>query len=213
MPSGTIEPFSISVADEVLVDLRRRLRAARWPDEIDAELWRYGPPVAYMRNFVDDWINRYDWRRQEVWLNGFGQYTTDIDGLMVHFLHHQGVGPDPIPLVMTHGWPGSFVEMLRILPRLIDPAAHGGRAGGRLHRGRSLHSGPRVLRPTDGGRHELRDRGRPVGQVDGAAGPPPLRRPGGRLGLVGHRRIGTAASRPHHRHAPELSLYGASGQA
>lgn len=123
-----VKPFKIAVAEEVLVDLHDRLRRTRWTDETDAEPWLYGPPLAYMRDFADYWLNGYDWRKQEARLNSFQQYTTEIDGLSVHFLHQQGVGPDPMPLVLTHGWPGSFVEMLHIIPMLADPVAHGGRA-------------------------------------------------------------------------------------
>ena len=123
-----LKPFSIAVPDDVLADLQRRLRETRWTDETDAEPWRYGPPAAYMRHIVDFWLNKYDWRGQEAFLNSFQQYTTDIDGLSIHFLYQQGAGPDPMPLVLTHGWPGSFVEMLRLLPMLTNPAAHGGRA-------------------------------------------------------------------------------------
>lgn len=116
MPSEDLTPFSISIADDVLTDLRRRLEQTRWTDETNAEPWRYEPPTAYMRRVVDHWLHRYDWRSHEVRLNGYQQFTTEIDGLQIHFLHQPGVGPDPIPLVFTHGWPGSFVEMLRILP-------------------------------------------------------------------------------------------------
>lgn len=123
-----IEPFSLAIAEDVLVDLRDRLRATRWPDEVSAEPWQYGPPVSYMQDVVRYWLDRYDWRQQEARINGFHQYTTEIDELAVHFIHERGVGPDPMPLVLTHGWPGSFVEMLRIIPILTDPVAHGGRA-------------------------------------------------------------------------------------
>jgi pimeloyl-ACP methyl ester carboxylesterase len=122
-----VKPFSIAVPEEVLVDLRHRLRDTRWTDEPDAEPWRYGPPLAYMQRIVRYWLDEYDWRRQEAVLNRLPQYTTEIDGLSIHFVHQQGVGPDPMPLVLTHGWPGSFVEMLRLLPMLTNPAAHGGR--------------------------------------------------------------------------------------
>lgn len=123
-----LTPFSIHVSDEVIADLRRRLEQMRWPDETDAEPWRYGPPVAYMQRIAEYWLDGYDWRRQEARLNGFSHYTTDIDGQTVHFLYEAGVGPDPMPLVLTHGWPGSFVEMLGLIPMLTNPAAHGGRA-------------------------------------------------------------------------------------
>ncbi|HWW56284.1 MAG TPA: epoxide hydrolase [Sphingopyxis sp.] len=123
-----IKPFSLTVAEDVLVDLRHRLRATRWPDEVSAAAWQYGPPVSYMQDIVRYWLDRYDWRQQEARINGFHQYITEIDELAVHFIHERGVGPDPMPLVLTHGWPGSFVEMLRIIPILTDPVAHGGRA-------------------------------------------------------------------------------------
>lgn len=128
MPSLEIEPFSVAVADDVLVDLRHRLTSTRWPDETDAEPWLYGPPVSYMQSVVRYWLDRYDWRQQEARINRFRQYTTRIDDLSIHFVHEQGVGPNPMPLVLTHGWPGSFVEMLRIVPLLTDPVRHGGRA-------------------------------------------------------------------------------------
>ena len=128
MLSDELKPFSIDIPEEVLDDLKRRLRETRWSDETEAEPWRYGPPLAYMRRFADHWLNHYDWRRQEAALNRLPHYTTDLDGLTIHFIYQEGVGPDPMPLVLTHGWPGSFIEMVRILPLLTDPAAHGGRA-------------------------------------------------------------------------------------
>ena len=128
MSDEAIVPFRIDVREEVLSDLRSRLERTRWTDETDAEPWRYGPPVGWMRQVVAHWLNHYDWRREEARLNAFRQFTTEIDGTSVHFVHHVGVGRDPMPLVLTHGWPGSFVEMLRIIPLLTDPAAHGGRA-------------------------------------------------------------------------------------
>ena len=127
MSTEKLQPFSIDVPAEVICDLRRRLRDTRWPDETDAEPWRYGPPVAYMQRFVDYWLNHFDWRKKEAALNQLPQYTTEIDGLEVHFLYQEGVGRNPMPLVLTHGWPGSFLEMVRILPLLTDPVAYGGR--------------------------------------------------------------------------------------
>ncbi len=123
-----ITPFSIAVPEATLNDLHQRLRLTRWPDEVDANPWHYGPPLEYMRGIADYWLDRYDWRAQEARLNGFAQYTTDIDGHSIHFLYQRGVGPNPMPIVLTHGWPGSFVEMLHILPMLTDPVAYGGRA-------------------------------------------------------------------------------------
>ena len=127
MSPEQLKPFSIKVSAEVISDLQRRLRETRWTDEIEAEPWHYGPPVAYMQRFADYWLNHFDWREKEAALNQLPQYTTDINGQTIHFLYQQGVGPNPMPLVLTHGWPGSFIEMVRILPLLTDPAAHGGR--------------------------------------------------------------------------------------
>ena len=127
MSRSRIDPFRIRVGDDLLDDLQSRLRSTRWTDETTAEPWHYGPPVAYMQAFAKHWIHRYDWRAHEAVLNQLDHFTTDIDGQSIHFIHAKGVGPDPLPLIMTHGWPGSFVEMLRILPLLTDPAAHGGR--------------------------------------------------------------------------------------
>ena len=128
MTSDKVNPFLIKVPDEVLADLDDRLKRTRWTDEVDGDPWRYGPPLAYMHRFVDYWLNTYNWRHHEAALNAFPHYTTDVDGQLIHFIYQQGVGPAPMPLVLTHGWPGSFVEMIRILPLLTDPAAHGGRA-------------------------------------------------------------------------------------
>jgi pimeloyl-ACP methyl ester carboxylesterase len=122
-----IEKFTINIPDEVVADLRRRLVATRWPDEIENAGWEYGSSLGYMRSLVDYWINAYDWRRQEAALNQLPQYRIAIDGLRVHFVHVRGKGPKPLPLIITHGWPGSFMEMTKLIPLLTDPEAHGGR--------------------------------------------------------------------------------------
>jgi len=119
------EKFAIHVADELLADLWRRLDATRWPDEIENAGWEGGTNLAYMRSLTAYWRNGYDWRRQENALNSLPQYRLALDGLNVHFVHQRGKGPKPLPLVITHGWPGSFVEMVKLLPLLTDPAAHG----------------------------------------------------------------------------------------
>ncbi|MBV8450533.1 MAG: epoxide hydrolase [Hyphomicrobiales bacterium] len=119
------EKFAIHVADEILADLWRRLDATRWPDEIENAGWEGGTNLAYMRSLTAYWRNGYDWRRQENALNSLPQYRLALDGLNVHFVHQRGNGPKPLPLVITHGWPGSFVEMVKLLPLLTDPAAHG----------------------------------------------------------------------------------------
>lgn len=124
----TIEPFRIALSDTVLDDLRRRLDATRWPDEVAGAGWDYGTSLGYMQDLAAYWRNGYDWRRREAELNRLPQFRASLDGLRVHFVHQRGQGPKPLPLVISHGWPGSFVEMRRILPLLTDPAAHGGDA-------------------------------------------------------------------------------------
>jgi len=128
-----IEKFTINVPEEVIADLRRRLVATRWPDEIENAGWEYGSSLGYMRSLVDYWMNAYDWRRHEAALNQLPQYRVAIDGLRVHFVHVRGKGPKPLPLVITHGWPGSFIEMMKLIPLLTDPVAHGGREEDAFH--------------------------------------------------------------------------------
>jgi pimeloyl-ACP methyl ester carboxylesterase len=121
-----VERFAIEVADEVLRDLDRRLAATRWPDELEDAGWGLGTSLAYMKELAAYWRERYDWRRQEAALNRLPQFRVAIEGLGIHFAHVRGEGPRPLPLVVSHGWPGSFVEMTKLIPLLADPAAHGG---------------------------------------------------------------------------------------
>jgi pimeloyl-ACP methyl ester carboxylesterase len=120
-----IERFVIDVQQAVLEDLARRLDVTRWPDEIANAGWDLGTDLTYMRALATYWRHGYDWRRQEAFLNQFPQYRLDLDGERLHFLHVRGKGPAPLPLVITHGWPGSFVEMVKVIPLLTDPEAHG----------------------------------------------------------------------------------------
>ena len=114
------------MADDVLADLRARLDRVRWPDEVPDAAWRYGTSVDYMRELVEYWRTRYDWRAHEARLNRLRQFTVEIDGIDLHFIHEPGVGPAPMPLLLSHGWPGSIVEFERMLPMLTDPARFGG---------------------------------------------------------------------------------------
>jgi pimeloyl-ACP methyl ester carboxylesterase len=122
------ERFTINVPDTVLDDLKRRLVCTRWPDELDNTGWELGSNLGYMKSLVDYWQNTYDWRRQEDGLNRLPQYRVALDGFHIHFVHVRGNGPKPLPLIVTHGWPGSFVEMIKLIPLLTDPVAHGGQA-------------------------------------------------------------------------------------
>jgi pimeloyl-ACP methyl ester carboxylesterase len=122
------ERFAIQISDAALADLALRLEATRWPDALASAGWEFGSDLAYMRSLSEYWRHGYDWRREEAALNQLPQYRIALDGLNIHFLHARGKGPAPLPLIITHGWPGSFVEMVKLIPLLTDPAAHGGSA-------------------------------------------------------------------------------------
>jgi pimeloyl-ACP methyl ester carboxylesterase len=115
-----IEPFTIDVADSALEDLRTRLSATRWPEPATTSGWEQGPPVDYLRSLCRYWADGYDWRAAESRLNRLPQFRTVIDGLGVHFAHVRSPHPHAVPLVMTHGWPGSFVEFERVMGPLAD---------------------------------------------------------------------------------------------
>jgi pimeloyl-ACP methyl ester carboxylesterase len=123
-----VEPFKIAVPDEVLTDLKSRLDRTRFPDEIPDTAWDYGANLAYVRELVEYWRTRYDWRKHEAHLNSVRHFRADLDGFGVHFIHEQGRGPNPKQLLLIHGWPGSIYEFMDIISMLTDPAAHGGDA-------------------------------------------------------------------------------------
>jgi pimeloyl-ACP methyl ester carboxylesterase len=129
----TIDPFRIDVPDDVLTDLRRRLTGTRWPEAECVDDWSQGIPLAYTRELATYWADEYDWRSREAALNRFDQFTTEIDGLPIHFVHQRSRHPDAFPLVITHGWPGSIVEFQKVIAPLTDPTAHGGRAQDAFH--------------------------------------------------------------------------------
>ena len=123
-----IEPFRIAVPDAVLADLRERLARTRFPDEIPGSGWTYGTNLGYLRELVAYWRDRFDWRAAEVRLNALPQFRARVGDLGIHFIHQRGVGPAPLPLVITHGWPGSVAEFAEVIGPLTDPARHGGDA-------------------------------------------------------------------------------------
>ncbi|MGF1597579.1 MAG: epoxide hydrolase family protein [Acidimicrobiales bacterium] len=131
--SDQILPFRIEVADEVLGDLRRRLGATRWPEAELVDDWSQGIPLAYVQDVCAYWADGYDWRAREAGLNRFDQFTTTVDGLDVHFIHARSPHPDALPLLISHGWPGSIVEFHKIIEPLTDPTAHGGDAADAFH--------------------------------------------------------------------------------
>ena len=120
-----VERFAIDVPAGVLRDLDERLARTRWPDQLPGTGWSYGADTAYLRELVTYWQNDYDWRAQERALNRFEHYRATIDGTRIHFVHARSRDPNAIPLLLLHGWPSSFVQMLDLIPLLTDPAAHG----------------------------------------------------------------------------------------
>jgi pimeloyl-ACP methyl ester carboxylesterase len=128
-----IEPFRIEVAEPVLEDLRRRLRATRWPEDAPAEPWVQGTDLAYLRELCDYWLDGFDWRRIERELNALPQFTTRIDGQRIHFVHAPSPHAGALPLVIHHGWPGTFAEFAKIIGPLTDPVAHGGDVADAFH--------------------------------------------------------------------------------
>jgi epoxide hydrolase len=131
--TDSVTPFRLEVGDEQLDDLRQRLARARWPEPAPVTDWSQGVPVDWLRGLCAYWRHGYDWRRCEKALTGFPQFTTELDGLGIHFIHVPSPSPDALPLVMTHGWPGSVVEFFDVIGPLADPAAHGGDAADAFH--------------------------------------------------------------------------------
>jgi pimeloyl-ACP methyl ester carboxylesterase len=128
-----IRPFRIAVPDSGLQDLRNRLAETRWPAELPDVGWSRGVPLGYLRDLADYWRTTYDWRAQEARLNAFPQFTTTIDGQTIHFLHVRSPEADALPLVLTHGFPGSVAEFLEVIGPLSDPRRHGGDPADAFH--------------------------------------------------------------------------------
>jgi epoxide hydrolase len=128
-----VESFRIEVPEAELDELRDRLRRTRWPERETIDDWSQGVPLAYLGELCDYWASEYDWRATEGRLNALPQFRTEIDGLGIHFVHARSEHPNAIPLVMTHGWPGSIIEFLRVIGPLTDPPAHGGDRSDAFH--------------------------------------------------------------------------------
>jgi pimeloyl-ACP methyl ester carboxylesterase len=131
--SVSVEPFTIAVGDDVLDDLRQRIRRTRWPAAAPVQGWDYGADTGYLRDVLATWAGSFDWRAQERALNRFAHFRACVSGVRVHFVHVRGKGPDPLPIVLTHGWPSTFTEHLGLAQLLADPAANGGRAEDAFH--------------------------------------------------------------------------------
>jgi pimeloyl-ACP methyl ester carboxylesterase len=128
-----LAPFRIEASDEALEDLRRRLRATRWPEPETVGDWSQGIPLAYVQEVCGYWAEKYDWRAREARLNEFPQWKTEVDGVDIHFLHVRSLHEDALPLLITHGWPGSIVEFHKVIGPLTNPTEHGGNAADAFH--------------------------------------------------------------------------------
>jgi pimeloyl-ACP methyl ester carboxylesterase len=130
---SAVREFRIDVAEAALRDLRRRLDATRWPEKETVDDWSQGVPLAYLRELCGYWARGYDWRAREAIMNGLPQFLAEVDGLDIHFIHARSSEPDAVPLLMTHGWPGSVVEFFKVIGPLTDPVRHGGRREDAVH--------------------------------------------------------------------------------
>jgi epoxide hydrolase len=131
--SDAIKPFTLAVEQAALDDLNRRLDQTRWPEKETVGDWTQGAPLAKVKALCAHWRRGYDWRRAEARLNSLGQFTTEIDGLNIHFLHVRSKHAGAMPLILTHGWPGSVMEFMKVIGPLTDPTAHGGKAEDAFH--------------------------------------------------------------------------------
>lgn len=128
-----IRPFTLAIPQSAIDDLHTRIDLARWPEAETVEDWSQGVPLAALQSLVRYWRQGYDWRRCEARLNGFAQFLTEISGIDIHFIHARSRHPQAVPLILTHGWPGSVIELLDIIGPLTDPVAYGGRAEDAFH--------------------------------------------------------------------------------
>ena len=115
-----IYPFQIKIPEEALINLRSRIVQTRWPDEIENSGWHFGAGLSYMRELADYWANKFNWRKIENDINNYPNFIAEIDGCRIHFLHIKGGNPDSIPIILLHGWPGSFLEMMKLIPLLTE---------------------------------------------------------------------------------------------
>ena len=187
----------------MLDDLRARLTHARFPAQIDGAGWDYGTELGYLQELCRYWRDDYDWRAAEAELNRFPQFTTTIDGQRIHFIHARSPEPDALPLVVTHGWPGSVAEFTKVIGPLTDPAAHGGDRGRRVPRRLPVAAGLRLLRahPRPGMGHPAHRVG--LRRAHGPARLRALRRPGRRLGRDGLDPARARRPGPRVRHPPQ----------
>jgi epoxide hydrolase len=133
MPDDAIAPFTVNISNDAITDLKSRLVSARWPEQLPGPAWKRGVPVDYLRRVADYWASDFDWPAQEKRINAYPQFTTDVDGQRIHFLHVRSAVEGATPLLLLHGWPGSFVEFLDLIDSFVDPVGHGGTEADAFH--------------------------------------------------------------------------------
>ncbi len=161
-PAAPIRPFRFEASEADLVDLRRRIEATRWPEKETVTDSSQGVQLATMQKLARYWATDYDWRKCETRLNALPHFVTEIDGLDIHFIHVRSKHENALPLIVTHGWPGSILEQLKIVDPLTNPTAHGGERVGRLPPGDSVDARLRIFRQADR---------RPAGAPSGSRAP------------------------------------------
>ena len=209
LEAAVIRPFHVDIHEEELEDLRRRIQATRWPEKELVDDRSQGVQLATLQELARYWTTDYDWRKAEAKLNALPQFTTEIDGVDVHFIHVKSGHKNALPLIMTHGWPGSVIEVLETVGPLSDPTAHGGSAEDAFDL--VLPSLPGYgfsAEPKEVGW----DLGRTASRLGRAHAPPrlhPLRGAGWRRGRRRHRRDGPPGTRGADRHPHEPARAGA----
>ena len=217
---STIDPpLHLPRPDAELDDLRRRIRRRAGPRRRPSRITSQGVQLATMQELAHYWATDYDWRKCEAQLNALPQFITEIDGLDIHFIHVRSKHQNALPVIVTHGWPGSIIEQLKIIDPLTNPTAHGGTRGGRVRRRDPVDAGLRLLRQADGDRLGSRPHRARVDRADEAPRLHAVRRAGRRLGNAHHRADGAAgaagAARHPHQHAghdPARHREGACGR-
>ena len=204
-----IRPFRVGMPDEAIADLRRRIAARRWPSRELVADRSQGVQLATLQELARYWATDYDWAACEAKLNALPQFKTEIDGLDIHFIHVKSEHADALPLIMTHGWPGSVIELLEAVGPLTDPTAHGGRRRGRIRPRAAVPARLRLLRRAARDRLEPRPHRARLGGADAPPRLHPLRRPGRRPRRLDHRRDGPPGTRGAGRHPHEPARDGA----
>ena len=202
---NTVRPYKINVPDEALVDLRRRIAATRWPDRETVDDQSQGVQLAKFQELVRYWGTDYDWRKVEARLNALPQFMTTIDGVDIHFIHVRSRHPNGMALIMTHGWPGSVIELLKTVGPLTDPIAHGGGAEDAFDLVLPSMPGYGFSGKPNGDRLGSRPHRAGLGRADEAPRLHALRCSGRRLGLPCLKRHGAPGAAGPSRHPHQLA--------